>query len=215
MKKIILLGGGGHCKSVIDAIESVNEYEIAAIIDKPGNIGRDVCGYKIEACDEKLGEYFAAGIKYCFIAIGSVGNPEARIKAFNLACDMGFILPGIVHAAAVVSPRAKMGRASFAGAGAVINSGAAVGDNCIINTGAIIEHDCVIGDNVHVATGAVLSGGVAVGANSHIGSGACVRQYVKIGGGTIIGSGANVVGDIGDNAVAYGNPCRIARANVK
>lgn len=215
MEKIILLGGGGHCKSVIDAIESKNEYEISAIIDKPENIGRSVCGYKIEACDDDLGDYLSAGIKYCFIALGSVGNPRGRIKAFNLACAKGFILPLVVHASAVVSPRAKLGRASFVGAGAVVNSGAAVGDNCIINTGAIIEHDCVIGDNVHVATGAVLSGGVSVGANSHIGSGACVKQYVKIGGGTIIGTGANVVGDIGDNAVAYGNPCRIARENVR
>jgi len=38
MKKIILLGGGGHCKSCIDVIENENIYKIAGIIDKKKKI---------------------------------------------------------------------------------------------------------------------------------------------------------------------------------
>jgi len=34
MKKIILIGAGGHCKSVIDVIEQEARFEIAGIIDK-------------------------------------------------------------------------------------------------------------------------------------------------------------------------------------
>ncbi len=34
MKEIILVGGGGHCKSVIDVIEQEAKYKIAGIIDK-------------------------------------------------------------------------------------------------------------------------------------------------------------------------------------
>ena len=34
MKEIILIGGGGHCKSVIDVIEQENRFTIAGIIDK-------------------------------------------------------------------------------------------------------------------------------------------------------------------------------------
>ena len=32
--KIILIGGGGYCHSVIDVIEQENKYEIIGIIDK-------------------------------------------------------------------------------------------------------------------------------------------------------------------------------------
>ena len=34
MKQIILIGGGGHCKSCIDVIENGNKYKIRGIIDK-------------------------------------------------------------------------------------------------------------------------------------------------------------------------------------
>ena len=38
MKEIILIGGGGHCKSVIDVIESEGQFEIVGIVDKPDGI---------------------------------------------------------------------------------------------------------------------------------------------------------------------------------
>jgi len=34
MKKLILIGAGGHCKSCIDVIENENKFKIVAIIDK-------------------------------------------------------------------------------------------------------------------------------------------------------------------------------------
>lgn len=213
MEKIILIGGGGHCKSVIDAIESGKEFEIYGIADVSARAGADLAGYPVIGGDDALQAVLAAGIKYCFISIGSVGKPDKRIAAYKNARRLGFLIPTIRHASAVVSPRASLGEGNFIGAGAVVNAGAAIGNNCIINTGAIVEHDCVIGDNSHLATGAVLSGGVVVGESSHIGSGACVRQYIMIGSRTIIGTGSNVVSCIGDDAVAYGNPCRIAREN--
>ena len=38
-KQIILIGGGGHCKSCIDVIESTNEFSIAGIVDTKDKIG--------------------------------------------------------------------------------------------------------------------------------------------------------------------------------
>ncbi|MEG0379082.1 MAG: serine acetyltransferase, partial [Eubacterium sp.] len=34
MKKLILVGAGGHTKSIIDSIQSAKKYEIIGIIDK-------------------------------------------------------------------------------------------------------------------------------------------------------------------------------------
>jgi FlaA1/EpsC-like NDP-sugar epimerase len=39
-EKIILVGGGGHCRSVIDVIETENRYEIVGILDKPELVGQ-------------------------------------------------------------------------------------------------------------------------------------------------------------------------------
>ncbi|NCC11311.1 MAG: acetyltransferase, partial [Bacteroidia bacterium] len=51
-EKLLLIGGGGHCRSVIDVIEQENRFEIAGIIDKKELMGQEVLGYKIIGCDE-------------------------------------------------------------------------------------------------------------------------------------------------------------------
>ena len=45
-KPLILVGGGGHCKSVIDVAESAG-YTILGILDKPEEIGKHVFGYEV------------------------------------------------------------------------------------------------------------------------------------------------------------------------
>ena len=44
-KPLILLGGGGHCKSVIDVAESAG-YTILGILDKPELVGNKVLDYE-------------------------------------------------------------------------------------------------------------------------------------------------------------------------
>ncbi|MDQ0969199.1 FlaA1/EpsC-like NDP-sugar epimerase [Flavobacterium sp. W4I14] len=39
-QKIVLIGGGGHCKACIDVIEETGEYEILGILDQKENIGK-------------------------------------------------------------------------------------------------------------------------------------------------------------------------------
>lgn len=46
MKPIILIGGGGHCKSVIEAAESSGR-AIAGILDMAENVGHEILGCKI------------------------------------------------------------------------------------------------------------------------------------------------------------------------
>ncbi len=55
-QKIILIGGGGHCKSCIGVIEEEGKYEIAGIVDKPEKIGKKILGYKIIAEDNQISE---------------------------------------------------------------------------------------------------------------------------------------------------------------
>lgn len=215
MKKIILIGGGGHCKVVIEAILLAKVYKIAGILDLKEKMGEKVLNVPIIGSDKDLEGYYKNGIKNCFITVGSVGKPDLRVKLFHLADNIGFDIPNILHPNSMISRSAKLGRGNYISAGVIINSGVVIGDNCIINTGTIIEHDCCIGDFVHVAPGVTMSGGVTVGRYSHIGTGSSIAQYLKIGSNTIIGSGSVVVKDVKDNIVAYGKHCRVVRANAK
>lgn len=207
MEKIILVGGGGHCKSVIDTIKSSNLYEIYGIIDLAENIGKEINGVKIIDCDKNLYKY-VNNIKNAFITVGSIGNSSIRIKLYRLIKSMKFNIPSIIDSTAILGQNILIKDGTFVGKGAIINNATCIGYNCIINTATIIEHDCIIENNVHIAPRTVLCGGVKIGENSHIGAGSTIIQYKSIGKNTIIGAGSVVVKNIKSNVKAYGNPCR-------
>ena len=56
MKDLILVGGGGHCKSVIDVAESAG-YNIWGIIDMPEDVGNRIFGYKVIGTDDDIPFY--------------------------------------------------------------------------------------------------------------------------------------------------------------
>lgn len=208
MEKILLFGGGGHSKSVIDSINSRDDFEIVGIIDTKDKIGSYVNNIPIIGDDTSLQSYLDLGVKYAFVCIGTVSNSIARINIYNSLKKIGFIIPNIIDKTAIISSNALIGDGNFIAKNVIINSNAIIGNNCILNTACIIEHDCIISDFVHIAPGAVLSGGVYIGENSHLGTNATVIQYKKIGSNTMIGAGSVVVTDINDNVKAYGNPCK-------
>jgi sugar O-acyltransferase (sialic acid O-acetyltransferase NeuD family) len=211
MAKLLLIGGGGHCRVVIDALRAAGGPEPDGIVDLPECVGGRVEGVPVIGTDSDLARLRTEGFSAAHVTVGSVGVADVRARLFSAAKDAGFELAAIVHPAATVSASATLGPGAFVAAGAVVGPGARVGANCIVNTGAVVDHDCVLGDSVHVAPGATLSGDVAVGERSLVGTGASVVQGVTIGAGTVIGAGSAVVDDIGDGVLAYGVPCTEVR----
>jgi sugar O-acyltransferase (sialic acid O-acetyltransferase NeuD family) len=209
--RILLIGGGGHCKSVLDTLLSANDYTEIGIIDKESNIGKQVLGFPTVGCDRDLPKLFRDGFLDAFVTIGSFGDTRLRNTLFKILEEVGFNIPNIVDPSAAVSSYAELKSGIFVGKKAVINAGAAIGRGVIINSSAVIEHDCVVGDFVHIAPGSVLCGGVKIGANTHVGANCVIRQEITVGANTIIGAGSAVVGNLHNNIVAYGNPCREVR----
>jgi sugar O-acyltransferase (sialic acid O-acetyltransferase NeuD family) len=210
MKKIVLVGAGGHCKVIIDLIRSIGEYEIVGITDK-NNVNEKIFSIDIIGDDSKLQEIYDLGVEYAFICVGALENIKFRNKLFDVLKDIGFKLPVLVHRKAVVSEYAKIDEGSCVMAGAIINSGASIGKNCIVNTGSIIEHDCVVKDNSHISPNACLAGGVIIGHNTQIGLSSSVIQNVIIGNNVILGSGAVAIDNIDDDTIATGVPAKVIR----
>ncbi|HHU17969.1 MAG TPA: acetyltransferase [Clostridiales bacterium] len=210
MKKIVLVGGGGHCKVIIDIIRSIAEYEITGITGKH-NIGQGILGIPVIGDDEILKDLRNNGVDYAFICIGAIDNIQTREKIYYRLKEIGFKIPVLIHRHAIVSPYASIEEGTCVMPGAVVNPSAYIGKNCIINTSSVIEHDCVIEDNTHISPKSVLGGGVKVGKNSHIGIGSTIIQGIKIGNNVTIGAGAVVIDDIPDNSIAVGVPARVIK----
>ena len=179
MKDIVLIGGGGHCKAVIDVIEQEGRFNIIGIIDKPELLGKNVLGYPIIGNDSELNN-LVKRCKNALITIGQIRSPLPRINLFDTVLKLGFTLPSIVSPRAYVSQHASIGMGSIIMHDAIVNAGAKIGDNCIINTKSIVEHGSNIGNHCHISTNAVINGDVVVGNGSFIGSGAVTKEGIRI-----------------------------------
>ena len=180
-EKIVLLGGGGHCHSVIDVIEQENKYQIVGIIDKKELFGMNVLGYKIIANDDDLEEIYKT-CKNAIITVGQIESNHVRVKLFNRLKEIGFNLPIIISPIAYVSKHSFIDEGTVVMHHAFINANVRIGKNCIINSKALIEHDVIIEDNCHISTASVINGAVLVKANTFLGSNATSKQNVEISG---------------------------------
>lgn len=204
-KEIVILGGGGHAKVLIDAILSAGSFRIKGILDPCLKKGSKVAGYPVLGPDKLLD-----GLKNVLLVngIGTIKACDKRKKIFEACKRKGFKFPEIVHPKTYISKTAKIREGAQILTGASVNTYAQIGEDSIINTRAIVEHDCKIGAHVHIASGAILGGAVRVGERSHIGMGAKVLQGVNIGRNATVGAGAVVTKDVGDGKTVVGIPAR-------
>jgi len=191
MDEIILIGGGGHCHSVIDVIEREHRFKIAGIVDRQELLGANVLGYKVIGNDDDLRE-LAVKYKYALVTVGQIKSPDVRINLFELAKKAGFLLPAIISPRAYISKYATIDEGTVIMHDVLVNVNVKIGKNSIINTKVLIEHDSLIKDNCHISTGAVINGGVTVEENCFIGSNVTTNQSTTIEKGSFIKAGSLV-----------------------
>ena len=202
MENLILVGIGGHAKSVIDSIEKGNQYHIVGFTDIDSN--KQYKGYPYLGCDDVLQEYYNKGIRYAFVSLGYMGKGRQREALYKRLKEIGFCLPIIIDQTAVLAEDVIIGEGSFIGKKSVVNSAAKVGKMCIINTGAVIEHENQIDDFSHISVNSTLCGNVFVGAHCFIGANATILQNLRIGTRSVVGAGSIVLRDVLPDELVYG-----------
>lgn len=203
-RPLILIGGGGHCKSVIEVAESAG-YEIKGILDMPDEVGKDVLpGHKVIGTDDEIPQY----VEECdfIITVGFIKNPALRIKLYNKVKAAGGRLATIIASTAHVSKYAELGEGTVIMHQAFVNAGAKIGDNCIINTFVNIEHDAEVGNQCHISTGTMVNGECKIGENCFIGSQAVCANCIEIASDIIVGAGSVVRKSIRVKGIYAGNP---------
>lgn len=203
-RPLILIGGGGHCKSVIEVAESAG-YEIKGILDMPDEVGKEVLpGHKIIGTDDEIPQY----VEECdfIITVGFIKNPAIRIKLYNKVKAAGGRLATIIASTAHVSKYAELGEGTVIMHHAFVNAGAKIGDNCIINTFVNIEHDAEVGNQCHISTGTMVNGECKIGENCFIGSQSVCANCIEIASDIIVGAGSVVRKSIRVKGIYAGNP---------
>ena len=203
MKPLLFIGGGGHCKSVIEAAESAG-YRILGVLDLPDKLGKGVLSAKVIGTDEDI-PYYVDRAEFV-VTVGFINNPATRIELYNKVKEAGGRLATIIASTAYVSKYASIGEGTVVMHHAFINAGAQVGKNVIINTFANIEHDAVVGDQCHIATGTMVNGDCKVGNNVFIGSQSVLSNGIVIGDDIVVGAGSLVRKSIQKKGIYSGNP---------
>ena len=214
MKKedIVLIGGGGHCKSCIDVIEEEGKFKIVGIVDFKEKLHQKVFGYEIIAQDEEI-KNLVKKCKNFLITMGQIKDAGKRTEKFRQLKSLGVSLPVIISPLAYVSKYADIGEGTIVLHKAFINAGARIGKNCIINTGSIIEHDVVIGDNCHISTNSIINGESSIGEETFIGSNSALSNNIDIVKNTVIGAGSVVLKSINEPGIYAGSPVKRLHEN--
>ncbi len=198
---LIIYGGGGHAKALIDLIRAEGRYRIAGLLDDGVPAGGLVLDVPVLGDGSLLGELRQKGIGLAVNAVGGIGNITPRLQVYEKLKVAGFRCPNVIHPRAFVEASAKLGEGGQYFYNSYTGSDVKIGFGCIISTNAILSHDCLLEDYVNISPGAILAGGVKVGARSLIGMGVTINLNVSIGSGCRIGNSAVIKSDVPENGI--------------
>jgi sugar O-acyltransferase (sialic acid O-acetyltransferase NeuD family) len=210
MNPIILIGGGGHCISCIDVIESTGLFTIIGILDTHEKVGQKVLDYPIIGTDEDIKNLMSQCSNF-LITVGQIKSSAIRELIWSKVNEAGGNLPVIISPTAHVSNHAKLAEGIIVMHHALINAGTTIGKACIINSKALIEHETTIGDFCHISTAAVVNGQVNIGDSCFIGSNTVIGNNTNLVANTIIAAGSQVLKNIKLSGTYIGQPLRKIR----
>jgi sugar O-acyltransferase (sialic acid O-acetyltransferase NeuD family) len=193
---LLVYGGGGHGKAVIEIVRAMRTHRLVGVIDDQLPSGSDVIGATVLGGSDHLKEWYDRGIRLAVNAVGGIGKVDVRVRVFNMLAESGFSFPAVVHPSAVIEPSAVLEPGVQVLAQAYVGSAARVGFGSVLNAGSIVSHDCVLGRVTNLSPGAALAGNVRVEDHAQIGMNATVNMHVTIGAGCIVGNGATVKSDV-------------------
>ncbi len=196
---IIIIGGGGHTRVLIDVLETLNARIEGIVTQDESIVGTSMLGVPV-LCLEK--DFKAEPAKV--LLVNGVGNRartgESGLKVREAAAErykaLGFQFASVISPHAVLSKHTVLSEGVQVLHDAVVQPVAHVGAHSIINSAAVVEHDCRIGTFCHIAPAAVLCGNVIVGNYSHIGANATIIQGLTLGDRVVVAAGMRVARNV-------------------
>ncbi|RAP37655.1 acetyltransferase [Legionella quinlivanii] len=196
-KLLVVMGFGGHARSVADVALSAG-YEQLVFVDDNAYADERFLNFPV------VNSYPESVTRCCLAA----GDNSRRRQQMEWATSNGLEVLSVVSPHAQQSVGIQIGKGCFVGHFASIGPLGLIADGCIINTGAIIEHDCVVGEFSHISVNATVAGKVSIGKHVFVGAGAVIIDGVRIHDDVIIGAGSTVISDINEPGIYVGSPAR-------
>lgn len=202
-KKLIIIGAGGHARSVIE--NAPENTFLGYVAPEPAAIA---FGLPYEGDDGYIIANFNPDEFGIHLAIGFNDGCRLSLRRSIIERYKDFEAVTMISPSAIVTPNSVIEGGCAIMSRAVVNR-SVLGQHCVVNTGAVIEHDCHIGTNVFIGPGAIICGEVTLGDDVFIGAGAVIRNGVSVCASASVGMGAVVTHDITEPGIYVGSPARI------
>jgi sugar O-acyltransferase (sialic acid O-acetyltransferase NeuD family) len=185
MKKLLIVGAGGHGKSLAEAALASGNFELVGFVDDAAPQLTSVWDWPVLGATASLAEYRTRADA----AIVAIGNNRLRQSLLERLRELGFELPAVVHPRAIVSPTAAIGPGSAIMAGAIVGTEARLGTGSIVNSGAVVDHHCTVEDFGHLGVNACMAGGSVLGRAAWMQAGSALGYGVKVQDGVVLPPG--------------------------
>ena len=195
-RAVVIYGGGGHAKSVMEMLKSMGNYEIIGIIDDHIPAKTIILDIPVLGPRSVLLALRKMGVLMSANGVGGILDINTRKRIFDFLEQNGFSFPKLIHPRATIELSAVINDGVQVFANAYIGSDTILESCCMVNTNAVVSHDCVIGAYSHISPGALLAGHVQIGEASLIGMGVTTAIGIKIGNNVRIGNGAIIYADV-------------------
>ncbi len=177
---------------------------IGFIDDTPEKQGRAMDGCPVYGRDA-LTRWPAAQV------LAVPGSPTSYRRRAQIIDGLGISVDRfatVIHPAATVSPRARLGRNVLIMAGVVVTSNASIRDHVCVLPNSVIHHDAVVGAWGLIGSNVTVAGGAVLGENCYIGSGSSIMNGLNVGEGALVGLGSNVIRSVPAGVRVVGNPAK-------
>ena len=188
MKRLLIIGAGGHGRSVAEAVLASGEHIVAGFLDDAFPELKWVWDVPVLGKVADLAQWRDEA-DYAFVAIG---NNALRQRVVAGLRATGFLLATVLHPRAIVSPTAVIGEGSTIMAGGIIGTEARLGDGVIVNCAAVVDHHCHVGDFGHLGVNSAMAGGSVLGAAAWMQAGSALGYGVEIEAGHVLEPGEAV-----------------------
>jgi acetyltransferase EpsM len=205
MKKVIIVGAGGHAAELNDYIRVFNNIQSNEKISIVGFLDDDLNIYSNYEFDAPyLGPIKTHQIDLSVYYLMGIANINFRKSITLDFIKKGAKFTGFIHPSSVVSPSAKVHETVVISHSTSIGPKVKIGQHNLINSRCTIGHDTSIGEFNFISPLVAFSGNSVIGNENLIGTGTITLPGIKIGNSNNIGAGTVVIQDISDHKTVVG-----------
>ena len=197
---IIVLGAGGHGKSLISILLADQQKIIGVLDDDPTTWHTEILDVPVLGPMKLIESY--SGNPVC----NGIGNNKKRKAVVQRFPNVKWT--GHNSSWAYINPKAKIGVGTFIFPFAVVGAEAIIGEHAIISSHTTLGHDANIGNFSQLAPGVQVAGDAVIEEAVMLGMGSIVCPKVRVGTGATLAAGAVAVKDISSDITVYGSPAR-------